>query len=203
MTWSIIQLKVPVSNSTSRAKRKLLYKMARLCHDTTCLPPFLTFAHIPCQTSVGERWRMLQSQVGVTFQGSPPVSRQWIRRPPRLRSSRPLKMWLAPNGSGDRTPALVDGVWSRCIFLLAEPQSSIIKETTRQILTVSRWVLVNLERLLNPVIWRPRNNVLFCLSTISQFLRALTFQMHFVSSTGDLNAPTPAIFKWECSCGCM
>lgn len=108
MALSIIHLKVPVSNPTSTAKRELLWKMARLCHDTTCLPPILTFAHIPCQTSEGgevthtadSSWsdisRLASSVASVDSSAS------------ASQSPRRLKTRLAPNRSSDRTPALTD-----------------------------------------------------------------------------------------------
>lgn len=38
----------------------------------------------------GERWRIPETQVGVTFQGPPPVLRQWIHRPERRKA---LDVW--------------------------------------------------------------------------------------------------------------
>lgn len=105
------QLKVPVSKSTPTAKRELLFENATTLsrHNTIA-----SFSDI-CTYSMsdvgggGERWRIPETQVGVTFQGPPPVLRQWIHRPQRRKSPRRLKMWLPTRRSSDQTPALMDG----------------------------------------------------------------------------------------------
>lgn len=121
-------------------------KMARLCHDTTWLPPFLTFAHIPCQTS-GEggevthtgdsSWsdisRPASSVCGSGFIGpsaaKPSTSDNVTPCMPQQRSDTRARGWSSC------VFYCTAGVWSKCTFLLAGPQSGVISETTHQILT--------------------------------------------------------------------
>lgn len=86
----------------------------RKCHDfVTTQHDCLLFWHLHIfhvrRRRGGERWRIPETQVGVTFQGPPPVLRQWIHRPQRRKSPRRLTMWLPTRRSSDQTPALMDG----------------------------------------------------------------------------------------------